>query len=113
MTDEVNKLLPSLEIHPFPQILTSTVNSRIIRIAHVACPTCFAIDDFYNLRRERKFDIFSCMGNQPPTFEIFDVHGNKEERAVACAGVLEKHFHLHCLVCHTTFFLSMPEVKRG
>jgi hypothetical protein len=123
MTKDYNldSIIPSIKIHPFPSIENFTVNGTVIgpdetrrvnhRIANLECPTCLALDDFYSREKTGKFESAYCGGNQPAEIEHIGLFRDKHKHPVTCAGVMVPHFHVGCECCGKQFLLAIPEKK--
>lgn len=119
--EEVNSLLPSLQVHPFPKIYDFTISGSTLsteenndifhrRAAYLICPKCQAKDNIYDLTDKTPFSFIQCEGNQPPEKEVTNMFGTRTQ-TVRCAGIVPPHFHVYCRCCDFQFFLSMPHVK--
>lgn len=114
MTDELDSVIPSHVVLPFPQVHAEKFeNVTVLRRALVACPICWATDNFYDISKKRLFNCLYCEGNKPAEEICKDVIGREHSHPVFCAGIIEKHFHVGCRVCGNIFFLGMPEVSNG
>lgn len=106
MTDnDINSILPSTKLITFPAIYSQGVHGRI---APTSCPTCFAKDDLYSSEKTSKFDMVLCNGDLPVEMDC-GIPGHKH--VAQCAGILEKHFHVKCLICREIHLMKMPELS--
>lgn len=117
--DDINSIIPSIKLHPFPTILHYNFDGKIVipdqnvltikRTAYMECPICKGLDDFYSCERNAHYSAVHCPGNQPPEHEHQDILGNKHKHIVNCSGITQAHFHVKCNCCDQIFFVSLPE----
>jgi len=110
--DSFDALLPSMAVRKFPSIKTAYGPYTANRIAFIECPKCFAMDNFFSLKKRRKFSSQYCEGNQPPEVKCKTPLG-EHTHICNCAGVTEQHLHVYCNVCQFISLWALPEEKNG
>jgi hypothetical protein len=103
---DLNSILPSIEVRPFPKTYKSRFNGE--KRAPLNCPACNAAGDLYETKQNR-FDLNYCRGNMPAEITHSSILGVSETHQVNCAGISHAHFHVSCGVCGFRFFLTLPE----
>ena len=102
----IDSVVPSHEIKPFPtREFTLTQDGPVIK-AHFECPKCRIVTDIYS--KNSAIEMQFCPGNQPAEVECQTLMGRSHTHPVACAGIIEEHFHSKCDVCNYIFFMGVP-----
>jgi hypothetical protein len=114
--NEVESILPSIHLYPFPNILTWDISNQMVsakasaafkRTATLECPKCLCIDDLYSMADGFKFQCIWCAGGLEPTHEsTHPLTGKTSIHTCSCSVFTCAHFHIHCNVCQYKFFLS-------